>query len=212
MLIYKITNQINNKIYIGQTTRTLQERIYSYRQEFLYAKISRPIIAAMRLYGIENFIFEILEDDISSKEELDEKEKYYIQFYSSLTYQNGYNVELGGNSAGKHSEETKKKISEAQVGEKNHRFGKTGKEDAMSKPIIELTTGKTFESANLAAKFFGLCFSHVCAVARGERGSTGGMVFRYLDENNKPIYVKHVKIKINKARDAVLPEYRYLIE
>ena len=212
MLIYKITNQINNKIYIGQTIRTIQERMYSYHQECLYAKISRPIIAAMRLYGIENFTFEVLEDGINSKEELDKKEIYYIQFYSSLTSQNGYNVELGGNSVGKHSEETKRKISEAQTGEKNHRFGKTGKEDAMSKPIIELTTGKTFESANLAAKFFDLCFSHVCAVARGERGSTGGKIFRYLDENNKPIYVKHVKIKINKARDAVLPEYKYLIE
>lgn len=174
MLIYKITNLINSKIYIGQTTTSLQERIYNYRKECKWSKNPRPIISAMRKYGIENFTFEIVENDILTKKLLDEKERYYInEVYKSLTTQGGYNVELGGNGIGKHSEETKRKISEVQYGELNHMFGKTGAANITSKKVIELTTGKVYESASEGARELGLSFSHVCSVARGERGSTG---------------------------------------
>lgn len=57
----------------------------------------------------------------------------------------------------------------------------------MSQSIIELTTGKTYESANLASKDLNLHPAHVCGVARGERGSTGGYVFRYMDHTGKII-------------------------
>lgn len=50
----------------------------------------------MRKYGIQNFIFEILEADIPTEEELNEREKYYIQYYNSTSHNNGYNVALGG--------------------------------------------------------------------------------------------------------------------
>lgn len=53
-----------------------------------------------------------------AKKILDEKERYYIKFYKSLSSQNRYNVALGGNSKGKHSQETKIKMSESQIGEK----------------------------------------------------------------------------------------------
>lgn len=127
MLIYKIINDINNRIYIGQTTLSLKERIYNYKKEFKHDTRHRPILDAMRKYGFEHFFFEIVEDNIQTQEDLDEKEKYYIQFYHSLCKENGYNIELGGNGRGKHSEETKKKISKAQKGELNHMWGKTGK-------------------------------------------------------------------------------------
>ena len=120
MLIYKITNNVNNKIYIGQTTKTLKERISNYEREVKYTKgrKERPISKAMKKYGFENFTFEVIEDNISTQAELDKKERYYIQYFNSLINQNGYNIELGGNGRGKHSEETKRKISEAQLGEK----------------------------------------------------------------------------------------------
>lgn len=178
MIIYKITNLINNKIYIGQTTQELKQRIQNYKEEIKFSNTNRPIIMAMRKYGFNNFLFEILEDNISTKEDLDQKEIYYIKNYQSLINQKGYNVENGGNSVGKHSEETKKKISEAQLGPLNHMYGKTGKLNATSKPVIELTTGKTFESANLAANHFNLSFSHICAVARGEEDQ---LVKKFLD-------------------------------
>ena len=181
MLIYMITNRINNKIYIGQTTNTLKERIYNYKKEYNYKLAKdRPILRAMRKYGFDNFIFSIVENNINSQQELDEKERYYIQKYQSLVQQNGYNIELGGNGRGKHCEEVKRKISEAQKGNKNHMYGKTGKKNGASKPIIDLTTGKIYESANLAAKDLNLSPSHICATARGDRGSTNNKIFRYL--------------------------------
>jgi hypothetical protein len=66
-------------------------------------------------------------------------------------------------------------------------YGKTGEQNATSKKIMELTTGKVYGSACEAAKELGICFSHVCATARGERGSTGGYVFLYMNEDNSLI-------------------------
>ena len=212
MLIYKITNLINKKLYIGQTIYDrIEKRIANYKKE-INSNTKRPIINAMRKYGIDNFKFEIVEDNIISKIVLDEKERYYIQYYQSLVSQNGYNIELGGNGPGKHSEETKRKISEAQLGEKNHMFGKTGSQNATSKKILDITTDKVYESANLAAQDLQLNFSHICAVARGTRGSTGGHVFRYLDENNQIILnPNRTFIKQKSIINKVLPQYKQYI-
>lgn len=118
MLVYKIYNDINTKIYIGQTTLSLEERIQRYKKELKYRPNSRPIIRAMNKYGFNHIFFEIVKDNIQTRQELDTYERYYIKYYQSLITEKGYNVELGGSGNGKHSEETKQKISEAQRGEK----------------------------------------------------------------------------------------------
>lgn len=167
---------------------------------------------AIKKYGFDNFSFEIIEDNIPDRETLDNKEKYYIKIFQSLVSQHGYNVELGGNGPGKHSEETKRKIGEAQKGSLNHMYGKKGFDNFSSKAVIEITTNKIFGSASVAAEKLGVNFSHVCAVARGDRGSTGGYVFRYLDENNNPIRPERpAHIKFMKVRDSILDEYKYLL-
>lgn len=212
MLIYKITNTVNNKVYIGQTTRSLEERIEDYRKDTRYRPNSRPIIRAMAKYGFSKFSFSILEDNIQTKEEMDQKERMYIQQFHSLTNENGYNIELGGNSVGKHSEQTKQKISQAQLGSKNHMYGKKDELNHSSKKVIELTTGRIYGSASLAAEELNINFSHVCAVARGDRGSHKGYVFRYLDENNQPIQTNNfAKIKFKTVQDNILPQYKHLI-
>ena len=61
----------------------------------------------MQKYGINNFIIDILKDDIQTKEELDILEIKYIKEYDDTNPHFGYKVELGGNSIGKHSEATK---------------------------------------------------------------------------------------------------------
>lgn len=201
---------INGKIYIGQTTKTLEERKRSYHSNYKHK--DRPITFAMRKYGFENFLFEIIEDNILDKKILDERERYYIKLYDCLVSSNkGYNVELGGNGTGKHSPETRLKISQAQLGEKNHMYGKKGKDSPSSKPVIELTTGKTYDSAVIAADQLNLNFSHVCATARGTRGSTGGFVFRYLDGNEIIQPEKCVRIKFKEVINNVLPEYKRYI-
>ena len=193
MLIYKITNKINNKIYIGQTTQKLKDRIRNYKSDtkFKSPDIARPIIKAMQKYGFENFKFEILVDNIETQEEMNILETKYILEFNTQDHNIGYNIENGGNSTGKHSKETKKKIGEAQLGSKNYMYGKKGKLSPSSKPIIDITTGEIFDSATEASIHLGLGASGVtkiCASARGDRHSAYKHIYRYL-ENDKPIIV-----------------------
>ena len=94
--IYKITNKINNKCYIGQTTKTLEERWTRHKKDAFNLKASNyeyPLYKAFRKYGLENFSFELIEKcEIA---QLDEKEIYWINFYDSAKH-NGYNQCLGG--------------------------------------------------------------------------------------------------------------------
>lgn len=139
------------------------------------------------------FNIEILQDNINSKKELDRREIYYINYYNSTNPNIGYNVELGGNSIGKHSEETKRKISEAQQGSKNHMFGVKGVNNASSKRIIDITTDIIYNSITEACDILNLgnkAISKVVACAKGNRTSAYNRIFRYLDTNNNPIYVE----------------------
>lgn len=102
--IYKITNLINHKIYIGQSTnieRRWKEHKYRTNKEWkgnheYYSILSR----AIQKYGIENFSFEIIEE--CSESELNQKEIYYIQYFNSQI-PNGYNISAGGS----HKQKTK---------------------------------------------------------------------------------------------------------
>ena len=87
--IYKFTNKHNGMSYIGQSVE-LEQR-YTHHIRF-YHKDSK-IDQAINELGIENFTYEILE--LCDKEELDEKEKFYIKKYNSLA-PNGYNQTIGG--------------------------------------------------------------------------------------------------------------------
>ena len=109
MIIYKITNNINTKIYIGQTNKQLSERIYGH---FADSKRNRTtkIARAIKKYGFDNFNFEII-DSALSQEELNKLEKKYIELFKSNINEYGYNLLSGGNQGGKHSDETKLKIS-----------------------------------------------------------------------------------------------------
>lgn len=90
--IYKFTNKINKKVYIGQSI-DIQRR---YREHISLKPGNKVFHSALIKYGIENFDFEIIEE--CEIKELDEKEKYYIQYFNSLV-PNGYNVSTGGTNA-----------------------------------------------------------------------------------------------------------------
>ena len=103
MIIYSVINKINNKPYIGQTTRTLEKR----KHEEVKQPKQRLLYNAIKKYGIDSFIWEEI-DQSDTLEELNELEVFYIQFYDSLT-PNGYNLTTGGDNR-LHSEETKIKM------------------------------------------------------------------------------------------------------
>lgn len=92
--IYKITNLINNKSYIG-CSKNIEQRWISHKSESIIEnnpQYNYSIHKAFRKYGIDNFSFEIVE--LLSELELFEKEKYWINYYD--TYNNGYNETPGG--------------------------------------------------------------------------------------------------------------------
>lgn len=93
--IYKIQNKVNNKVYIGQTVKSAEQRFNQHKHNFDKPYFSQlAIYKAFKKYGIDNFTFEEIEK--VPDQLLDEREKYWIQYYDS--YINGYNLTLGGRS------------------------------------------------------------------------------------------------------------------
>jgi len=93
--IYKITNQVNKKMYIGQSNN-IERRFAQHKSPYEQERFKdKPLYKAFKKYGIKNFTFEIIEE--CNIEELNEKEKFWIQKLQTLTYQHGYNITTGGN-------------------------------------------------------------------------------------------------------------------
>ncbi|MBQ8468154.1 MAG: hypothetical protein IJ542_00150 [Clostridia bacterium] len=91
-IIYKHTNKINGKVYIGQTKQTPTQR---WRNGNGY-KNNVYFYHSIQKYGWNNFVHEILEKGINSVKQANEKEVYYITKYDS--YKNGYNLTSGGDN------------------------------------------------------------------------------------------------------------------
>lgn len=85
MIIYKTTNLKNNKIYIGQDTKNNPN----------YKGSGLLIARAIKKYGIDNFIKETIES-CTDQEQLNIREKYWINYYNSCNRQIGYNISVGG--------------------------------------------------------------------------------------------------------------------
>lgn len=141
-IIYKITNKINGKIYIGQTTRGFNkrypysgsgiERVYNYytHQKEKDRFINKHLVSSIEKYGF--YAFEVIEvyDLAFSKEELNIKEKHYIKVFNCID--NGYNFGDGGEinamQGSRWTEEQTEKMREYMSGENNpmydiHRYG-----------------------------------------------------------------------------------------
>lgn len=103
--IYKITNVVNNKIYIGKA-KDLKKRInqhikaaqaWKYQDENnLGHKHKSRLYPAMNLYGYDNFIVDVIESNISENI-LNEREKYWISYFNTIDDKIGYNIASGGN-------------------------------------------------------------------------------------------------------------------
>ena len=91
--IYKITNLINGKEYIGKTNLTIEDRFKQHIRDSKRKRFEkRPLYDAINKYGIENFIVEKVEQ--CKEDLLNEREQYWIDHYN--TYHNGYNATIGG--------------------------------------------------------------------------------------------------------------------
>lgn len=92
--IYKITNILNGKVYIGKTNKTIKERWGEHKRASIRYP-ERPLYRAFSKYGFDNFSIEQIEEVPLNI--VDEREKYWIKYYD--TYKNGYNATLGGDGS-----------------------------------------------------------------------------------------------------------------
>jgi group I intron endonuclease len=193
MIIYKITNKLNGKIYVGQTIRSLQERWRCHQCSEACTHLHR----AIKKYGVENFIVEQI-DVATNREELNLKEQYWIEHYNCIS-PNGYNLQNGGKhfnvsaetrerlsvalTGRKLSEETKRKIGVASKSRKppmlrkrqsEHQKEKCRFSNPNRKSVICVETGHVYLSLSQAAKENGTHRSHIAEVLNGKRKSAGG--------------------------------------
>ena len=96
--IYLITNDINQKQYIGKTTHeTIQQRWKEHIADYKRSRCEkRPLYNAMNKYGVEHFSIQEVEF-VPWGQDLEEREQYWINYYD--TYHNGYNATLGGDGS-----------------------------------------------------------------------------------------------------------------
>ena len=125
MWIYKITNIQNNKVYIGQSIRPINQRFQRHINDALNNILDTHFARAIKKYGKENFVIEEI-DTANTQEELNKKEQYWIKYYDSVI--NGYNEtdaisKCGGNTYQSKTEEEmeiiKDKIRQTKIGGKN---------------------------------------------------------------------------------------------
>ena len=99
--IYKIINNVNQKIYIGKTSSTIEKRFREHCNDSKKERCEkRPLYDAMNKYGIENFTVEKIEE-VENDEIASEREIYWInklRTYIGFNDSNGYNATLGGDS------------------------------------------------------------------------------------------------------------------
>lgn len=200
MIIYYHKNLINGKYYVGQTSTSLEKRS---RNGLGYIQ-NKKFFDDILKYGWGNFEHKVICE--CSKEDGDELERFYIQKFDS--FNNGYNLATGGKSGykmptvselnrqrvwtkesrekdatahrgRKHTEETKRKLSELNKGEKNAMYGVVIPSSVIH--IICVETGIEYYSIAECGRAMNLNSSHIGAVANGKRKRCGGYTFRHLE-------------------------------
>lgn len=164
-IIYCAYNKINQKRYIGQTIQLLSERKcahYTKDKDIYFHK-------ALHKYNKESWEWTII-DTANSKQELDEKEKYWISFYESNCSDKGYNILDGGSNS---------KPTQEQIRYARDNFVKlysTNKEKItkIRKNIRCVETNKIYSSAAEAHRQTNIHHSHIVAVANGKLKTAGG--------------------------------------
>ena len=141
MWIYKITNIQNNKVYIGQSIRPVEQRFRRHINDALSNILNTHFARAIRKYGEISFQIEII-DSAHNQDELNQKEQYWIRYYNSV--ENGYNetdaiYKCGGNTYLSKTEEEmsqiKEKIRQTKLGAKNPMARKIKRTNIITKEV-----------------------------------------------------------------------------
>jgi group I intron endonuclease len=192
--IYKFTNKINGKIYIGQSIDINARKRSHINDAYCKGKDSNcPFHQAIIKYGEDGFNFEIIEE--CPKELLNEREKYWIQYYNS--YHNGYNASPGGDNCGERS-------------------------DGRALLLYDLEGNFVKETCNIAstARELGVGYQTVYQLLQGARKSTKGFQIKYKESEDFPKTIEpynsrqggsFVVLQLDK-NDNILNEYKSVNE
>ena len=134
----------SGKVYIGITSGNPKDRWkngFGYLKKNKNGDYTQPSMArAINKYGWDSFQHNILFENLS-KQEAEHKERLFVAFWETNNPKFGYNIRGGGGSCGTMSEESRKKISESRMGEKNPNFGKPLSLEARQH-LSEIRTGE----------------------------------------------------------------------
>lgn len=120
---------------------------------------------------------------------MDDLEKYFIEKYDTTNHDKGYNLDIGGNGAGRMSEETKKKLSKSKMGNQAMKGIKLSEEwkkhlseaQPHKRRILCIETNVIYDSFADAARKTGLNRTKIVSVCTGKRRTTGGYHFKYAE-------------------------------
>lgn len=150
--IYKITNIQNNKVYVGKTINSIEDRLQRHFNDALSLRLDTHLARAIRKYGKDKFIIESI-DTAYTTIDLNKKEIYWIKYYNS--YNNGYNETQGGDGGNTYS---KKTPEEMQIISEKIRASKLGEKNPNARPVkiknVETGEEKHFGSAAEVRDYF----------------------------------------------------------
>lgn len=147
MLIYLVTNRINGKIYVGQTTYSIKVRWKHHVLQATRSKAKMLLYSAIRKYGPESFFIEEI-DQAESREELNKLEIYHIKRLNAAVSEIGYNISPGGIGSGPHLQSVKDKISKSLTGRKRSPAAIAKAAAAITGHKVSLETRKKISDAN----------------------------------------------------------------
>ena len=192
-VIYKYISP-SNKVYIGQTCRTLEQRA-NHGKGYIHSKY---FYQAIQKYGWENFKVIILKRDLTL-EEANFWETYYIKYYKSNDRKYGYNISLGGDNHAMSKEskqklsqrmknnnpmknpEISKKVREKNKGRKMSEQSRQNISNGHKKKVLCIETGEIFDSRNAAAKAKNVSGSGIGRAINGEQKTSAGYHWRYIE-------------------------------
>lgn len=201
--IYKVTNNINDKTYIGQTICSLEQRFYKHCWDAKHSNdTSSPLHQAMRKYGVQNFTITLVEECENTL--LNEREKYWIKQFNTF-FGNGYNATIGGDGNAKLNEEeilslwqsgkSQKEIAEIISCDRHavsrclssnnisHKERQKNKYGNAAKKVLQISLGgeiiAEYESATVAAKQTNSSIPGISLVCNGKRKTHNGYIWKY---------------------------------
>lgn len=187
--IYKIQNIVNNKVYIGSAKSILSRFSVHKRTLKNNCHFNKHLQSSYNIHGINNFVFEIIEEiDINNKELIQEREEFYISYYKSNDKNFGYNcrIKCNTNLGKKLSPEHIQKLKISHLGIKRTKECNEKIRKSQYKPVYKLNINKEiitrYESLIEAGEKNNIHRQSISSCCRGKLNSTGGFYWCFVDD------------------------------